>query len=163
MDQNQQAPQQPVTPPEPQVVPTPGQKVQYVIEQKSLYGIGGWLLFFMIVFGLAGIGYISLGVTAISTGFGTASNAINAIFYPLLAIAYLASLILLILRKKLGVLVTYITFGIAAVFSVLQNLTEQATSGIAAQIGYAITAVVLFFLLALYFKQSRRVKETINK
>lgn len=161
MDQNKQT-----TPPDPQVAPTPGQKTQYVITQKSLNGIGGWLLFFMVVFVLVSIAQIGLFFQLLSTGVSTPSDTIAVVFAPLFAVAFLASVVFMAMRKKLAVLAAYAALGLGALYSVISTLVstdDEMGGSLPLKISSVVIAVILYGLWALYFRQSRRVKETLIK
>lgn len=75
MDHEKTTPEQQPTPapaPEapaaqPQFAPQQ-QQVQYIVSERSLEGVGGWLIFWIIVFILGGIGYIMVFFTGIEAG-----------------------------------------------------------------------------------------------
>jgi hypothetical protein len=163
MDEKQKTPET-TTPPDPQVAPVPGQKVQYVITQKSLNGLGGWLLLFVILFALMGIGGISIFFSVFDTGIHTPTETLQAVFGPLLAVSFLASVALIALRKKLAILVTYVAYVVLAAYSSLGTLVAtDSKDSAAAKASIVVVTFVIYVLLALYFKQSRRVKETLVK
>ena len=58
--------------------------VQYVVMAPSLKGVKGWLLFFAVVLGLAGIGYIGMFFSAM-TDLSSASNIIALVFTPFIS------------------------------------------------------------------------------
>ncbi len=156
---NQQTP-----PPDPQVAPAPGQKVQYVVTQQSLNGLGGWLLFFMVVFALIGIGEVGVFFSGLDAGVKTTTDTITTVFSPLLAVSLLASVTLLAMRKKLALMVVYVSIAIGALYAVISQLVvTEDKEGLGTRIGGVIVGLVLYGLLALYFRQSRRVKETLVK
>lgn len=164
MNPNKQtAPQQ--TPPDPQVAPAPNQKTEYVITQKSLNGLGGWLLFFLVVFALMGIGEITTFFQLLDSGVKNTTDTIMVVFAPLLAISLLTSVVLMAMRKKLALVAVYTAVALLALDSIMIQLvvTSGKGSSLALKISGAITSVIFCGLLALYFRQSRRVKETLVK
>jgi len=163
MAPNQPQTSTPPTPPDPQVAPEPGQKVQYTITQNSLNGLGGWLFVFMIVFAVMAIGEIGIFFSMLDTGTKNASDNITVVFAPILAIVFLASLVLTAMRKKMAIMVIYASFALFALYSILSQLVESSSDGVATKIGTAIVTVIIYGLMALYFRQSRRVKETLIK
>ena len=165
MDQNKQPEQTPApVPVDPQVAPVEGQKVQYVITQNSLNGLSGWLLFFMIFFALIGIGGVSMFFDGLAAGVNTSDDLVKVIFGPLLSASFLASLILIALRKKIAIPVTYAAYAVFAVYTIALTLISQdSTETAGVKVGSILTGIIIYGLLALYFKQSRRVKETLIK
>lgn len=151
------------TPPDPQVAPAPGQKVQYVVTQKSLSGVGGWLLFFVVVFALIGLSGISLFFATINDGVTSAASTMDVVFSPLLSVGFLTSVVLITMRKKLASLAVYVTLAVTALYSTMLQLVSTDEDGVALQIGGVVVALIFYGLLALYFYQSRRVKETLVK
>ncbi len=155
--------QKSTTPPDPQVAPAPGQKVQYVVTQKSLSGVGGWLLFFVFVFAILGLAELSLFFTTLSDGVKDAVGTMDVVFAPLLAAGFLTSVVLITMRKKIAVLAAYVTLAVTALYSTMSQLVSTEEGGVAMKIGGVVVALVFYALLALYFYQSRRVKETLVK
>ncbi|MFZ1458256.1 MAG: hypothetical protein WAT17_00030 [Candidatus Saccharimonadales bacterium] len=145
---------------EPQVAPQAGQPVQYVVTQKSLHGVGGWLLFWVIVFVLAGLGMI--GQTFGASDQSTTRTVLDVIFSPILAVGYIGSAVLIIMQKKLGKIASVATLGLSmlnGIISTVMNSTEDTGK----LITNILVGVILTGLLTLYFFQSRRVKETLIK
>lgn len=163
MDQNNQQNPVPVAPPDPQVAPTEGQKVQYVIVQNSLNGLGGWLLFFLVMFALTSIGYVGFFFQTLTNGIKTASDGITTLFAPFLAVGFLIVVVLLAMRKKLAVKVIYASLATAAAYSVITQIVSPSQEGVAMMISGIVVSIIMFGLMALYFRQSRRVKETLVK
>jgi hypothetical protein len=163
MDEKQKTPET-STPPDPQVAPLPGQKVQYVITQNSLNGLSGWLLFFLVVFALMGLGGVGMFFGALDTGIHNATDTMAVVFGPLLAVSFLASVIFIGLRKKVAILVTYVAFAVLGLYSIMTTLvSNDSKDTLATKVTIVIATVIIYGLLALYFKQSRRVKETLIK
>lgn len=163
MDQNNQENPVPVAPADPVVAPIEGQKVQYVITQESLNGIGGWLLFFIVVFALTSIGEVGAFFQTLTNGIKTASDGMNMLFSPLMALGFLLSVILLAMRKKLAIMVIYASLATGAVYSVITQIVTPSKDGVAMIISGIVVSLILYGLVMLYFRQSRRVKETLVK
>lgn len=154
---------QPV-PQDPQVAPAEGQKTQYVITQRSLNGLGGWLLFFVIVFAIAGLGEVGLFFSGLDAGAKNPSESLALVFSPLLGVGFLASVVLLAMRKKLALVAVYITLAVSALYGVMTTVVAtDAKEGLGEKVGAVVVGLLMYALLALYFRQSRRVKETLVK
>ena len=145
---------------EPQVAPQPQQPVQYVVTQQSLRGVGGWLLFWVIIFVLAGIGMISQTFT--TDGTASSRTVLDMIFSPILAVGFLGSAVLIVMQKKLAKIVSVVTLGISALNSIIVSITNS-TEETGKLIANILVGVVLTGLMMLYFFQSRRVRETLIK
>lgn len=148
-----------------QQTPPENAKVQYVVAQKSLDGIGGWLAFWLVIFALNGVGYITMFFNDLTGGLQNASQVVSVIFSPVLAVAYLASVALIALRKKLGIWVSMATIGVATVNSIVNTIVAASSdsSAIGPYVGLVVAQIVVGGLLALYFYQSKRVKATLVK
>lgn len=156
-------PQQPDPNWNPQVAPQQGQPVQYVVTQQSLRGVGGWLLFFAVLFGLSTIGYLGLFANALDGQTASGNKAVILIMAPLLAIAFLASVVMIGLQKKLAVIVTLVAIGLSALYTVVTALVDADSGKMGSIVIGIIVALIVHGLLGLYFMQSRRVKETLIK
>lgn len=179
------APQQPQAPQGYDQQAYPQQQVQYVVMQQSLKGIAGWLIFFLICFGIASLGYIVAFFSSMLS-LPSALAIIGLIFSPLLAAGYIASIILISMQKKLGRLAVWITLGVSAVYSAINSIIAYITasnavssyssyyssysssysSGYTARtlpivIGVILASIVAHGLIMLYFFMSKRVKETL--
>lgn len=199
----------PVPAPAPQPVYTqqPGQfpqqqaPVQYVVQQRSLEGIGGWLIFWLIIFGLNALSAITLiiiGIVILVSGSASVSGVATAIaieyivFGLLFAAASTMTVVYIAMRKKLGVLMAYISLGVSALYTTVLSITTMFTTtqscsyggydhynytsyplrscetvglpagAIVALIGAILIAWLGAFLIALYFKMSKRVKLTLT-
>ena len=168
---NQQTPVQPApasTPapmqPWPEQTPTPA-KIQYVVMQRSLNGIGGWLIFWMVIFSLNGLGFIARFFTQLTTGATTASEIVTTIFAPFIAISCIASVIVIALRKMYGKLASIASIGVMALYSVINSVitaSEGASSaGVGAAVSGIIATIVFSGLMILYFVSSKRIKQTL--
>jgi len=146
--------------------PPASAQVQYVVAQKSLDGIGGWLAFWLVIFSIAGIGEIGIFFRVLSEGVVTASQTLSVIFTPVLAVGYLGSVVLIALRKKLGMWVSMASIGVQTIYSVIDVIISSSNpnygSKVGAAIGGVITTIVFGGLLALYFYTSKRVKATLT-
>lgn len=179
------------TPAAPATQPQP--QVQYIVAEKSLKGVGGWLIFWLISFSLAAIVYIYTFFAAmlIDDDSATAIKVILLIFTPILAAAYIASVVLISMQKRLGKLLALITLGISALYGVILTITtyvvgrseltdrcssysnsyyssystSSCSSGADQALPMVIAAVlatlVAHGLVMLYFFLSKRVKETL--
>ena len=139
--------------------------VQYVVMAQSLKGVRGWLLFFAIVFGLAGLGYIGYFFTAM-TDLSNPSSIVNLIFAPLLAAAFITSVVFIAMEKSLGKWMAVGSLAFAAVYSIISSIVSYASgsseaSSPAMLISTIITGLVSSSLFILYFFVSKRVKETL--
>jgi hypothetical protein len=177
-----QAPVQNQTVPTEPVAPTPQaaqswdnaqyqqpQNVQYVVMQKALQGVGGWLAFFVVVFCLAAVGYMSYFFSALSSmvgGSGGAIDIVNLIMsIPVAAVAATAA-VLISLQKKAGKSLSFAALGVMAVTQVLNNIIIIAESGVdSAVIGFGniIVGLIIYTLVGVYFVASKRVKATLVK
>ncbi|MGB2686878.1 hypothetical protein IPP92_03040 [Candidatus Saccharibacteria bacterium] len=154
--------QQPVNP---YFAQSQGAPVQYIVASQSLKGIGGWLLFWVIILGLAGVGYVTLFFAAL-TNLDSPSAVVMAIFAPFLAITALGAVVFISMQKKLGKLAAMTYIGVAVLYSVINAIVSFASgvgssSNIATLMGSIVGTIVFGGLMILYFVQSRRVKETL--
>lgn len=175
-------PQQPVA------VQQPMQQVQYVVMQQSLKGVGGWLIFWLICFGLAAIAYIWAFFAAM-LNLSAAISVVMLIFSPILAVWYIASIVLISMQKRIGKIITWVTLGVSAISSVVTTIVSYVTVSDAVRsydryasyydsystysyssaaekalplvIATIIVSIVAHALIALYFFLSKRVKETL--
>ncbi len=183
-----QQPMQPAAPAQPMMqqpqYAQPQQPVQYVMMQQSLQGVSGWLIFFLICFGLAAIGYIWSFFASMMI-LATATGVVGLIFSPVLAGGYITSIVMIAMRKRLGKLITLITLGISTVFTIISSIIAYAVAGDVAStidrsyslygdslsstvsnsipllIAGIVVSIVIHALIALYFILSKRVKETL--
>ena len=164
---------QPVTPEQQQTVTAQqyfaqpqAAPVQYVVMAESLKGVKGWLLFFTIGFGLAGLSYISMFFAAM-TDLGSASNIINLIFAPILAALAIATVVFISMEKQLGKWLAVGTLGVGAVYGVVNSIVAAVagmnSDSIPLLMSGIVTGLILQGLIILYFFVSKRVKETLVK
>lgn len=180
-----QEPQAEQTPPAPapeqpaQAQPQPMVQQQYVVMQQSLKGVGGWLIFWLIVFSIAAVSYIYAFFTSlvIPSGFGVDGiKVVTLLFTPFLAVGYLATVVMISMQKKLGKLLAFGTLGLSALYTTISSIITyvSATNAVSSYssydststtlpilIGGILVSLVIHGLIALYFILSRRVKETL--
>lgn len=154
---------------------------QYVVTEQSLQGLGGWLILFLIIFALNGIGYIMAFTYAISgiDDIGS-SRVLSLIFTPFIAIASIASATLIALQRKFAIIVSLVTIGLSLLYSIVSlivgyietiahtssyssHYSGSAENTIPVLIGSILVCVVFYGLVALYFIVSKRVKQTLIK
>ncbi|PID33515.1 hypothetical protein CR969_00355 [Candidatus Saccharibacteria bacterium] len=160
------------------------QPAQYVVMQQSTKGIGGWLIFWMVMFGLAAITYIYSFFGAM-TVLHSANGIVALIFSPILAVGYIAAVVAMSMEKKISKLITWASLGVSAIYSVIASIVYYITSShfnsrydyisysysrdgvdvdsLPMLIAFILVSLVLHGLVALYFVLSRRVKETLVK
>ncbi len=120
-------------------------------------------MFWVIIFGLAGLGYISIFFTSMGASLD-GTGVIKMVFAPILAVASIASVVLISLEKKLGKFAAMGTIAAMALYAIITSIAEPSNSdGPAAMVGAIMVALVLYGLWALYFVVSKRVKETLVK
>ncbi len=154
--QTQAAPEQPVI----QTQPT-GQP-QYIVTHRSLEGVGGWLAFWLVIFALAAIGSIYTFFTQISGEASVDFKVVDVIFSPIMAIVYVAAILLIVMRKKIGkwiAIAAFVTSGLYSMVTVLTNPIEN----VAMIISSLVVMWLVVGLFSLYFLKSERVKQTLTK
>ena len=168
-----QAPMQPqmASQPMPGQYAQPQQPMQYVMMQQSLKGVGGWLMFFIIWFGIVALSDIALFFVAMMN-LSLPSNVVAMIFTPILAGGYIASLVLLSMEKRIAKILSWITIGVSAVYSIVNMIVLFAAGGVDSTgervtvftlLSFITLSVAVHSLMALYFVLSKRVKETLVK
>ena len=149
----------------------PQQPMQYVMMQQSLKGVGGWLMFFIIWFGIVALGQIAMFFVSMMN-LSLPSNVVAMIFTPILAGGYIASLVLLSMEKRIAKILSWITIGVSAVYSIVNMIVLFAAGGVDstgarvtvfALLSFITLSVAVHSLMALYFVLSKRVKETLVK
>lgn len=181
--------EQPVAAP---VATAPQPTVQYIVQEKSLSGVGGWLIFWLIVLGIYavyGVIFTFVWIAALAEGSADPSLIVATIFTPLIAASFITTIVLISMQKKLGKIMAWVSFGIVAlfatVFSIVLMFREYCTSawdsgyyysysapqtcehmpigGIIMMIGIILMAWVAAGLVSLYFLKSKRVALTLTK
>lgn len=163
VNQQPQAPQQPDSNWNPQVAPQQNQQVQYVVTQQSLRGVGGWLLFFVILFGIFTLGYLGLFGSALDGDSDGGKRILDLVLTPFMAIGFLACVVLISMQKKVAVLAVWVTLGLSALYNSISSIIGADNDKIGGTIIGIVINIVLYALLGLYFYQSRRAKETLIK
>ena len=125
--------------------------------------VRGWLLFFVIIFLLSGIGEVSTFFSTLGNSASGTNETMQLIFAPLIAIELFIAVALIMMQKKVSVPFVYFTLGTMAVAGIVNNLVANETTDNNLKFIGLVTGPVLYFLLALYFKQSDRVKKTLVK
>lgn len=193
----------PDTPQTPAPTPTPEQpapqQVQYIVQQQSLEGVSGWLIFWLVIFILNAIsslwmfflsliGVIEGGLIGIPLALGIES----IIFSIFIAASASVAAVFIALRKKLAVLFSYIALAVPAIYITIISVTamfattekcsydygsagsylrysyERTCEDVALPAGAIIALAgaitvswLATFFFALYFKLSKRVKQTL--
>lgn len=134
--------------------------VQYVVSQQSLKGMRGWLLFFVLVSGLAAIAYVGLMVDTYAS-FSSDKTA-DAIFLPILIASSLATVILTAMSKKIAKFAFMAFYAVAYVYQIISVALGDKVDGAELVSSILIGGIWLLFIV-LYFLNSKRVKETLVK
>ena len=108
--------------------------VQYVVQEKSLTGLGGWLIFWMILFGLYSVSFliaffICLAGTVeagLPSGAGGAIVVETMIFGVLICVAYVLATIFIALQKKIARLLSFISIGLTSLYIIVICFTAMA-------------------------------------
>jgi uncharacterized membrane protein YhaH (DUF805 family) len=156
-------PKQPVAPQHD--APRPAENVQYVVQAKALDGVGGWLIFWMIIFALGAISFIMAFFTGLDSGSDTANAILTMIFSPVIAIASVASIITIATRKKIGLWVSVATIGITALYGVISTIISavEYDASTALTVGGILVSLLISSLCIMYFFMSKRVKQTLTQ
>lgn len=171
---------------------------QCVVASLSLKGVSGWLIYWMMqlgTFALYGLLFTFIGLAVLASGEAEGSFLAflieTVIFLPIISGLAIASLILIGLQKKLGKIVTLITFGAVTLYSIIASITGMTAqycstsynygssfyynyepittctgipaSGIIMLIGAIVISIVAAGLASLYFLKSKRVALTLAK
>ncbi len=182
-----------------------GADARYVVHEQSLRGLHGALVFFMICFALMGMSYIIAFFGAMagnntantindyyvhSAASGTSATAVvTYIFTPILAIAAIATTVLIAMEKRMAKLAAWITLGVSFIYTTITAIVayievkDAACTGVSSYyamthsscsstadatalpilIGGILVSLVGHGLIALYFHLSKRVKQTLVK
>jgi hypothetical protein len=155
----------PVAPPVQQwsAQPPAQAQVQYVVAKKSLDGVGGWLMFWLVVFALCGLAYIATFFSVIGQSTFDAKSVLSLVFSVVLAVGFIASVVFIALRKKLGKLISVATIGVATLYAIINTIiiSAQSSKSVSSVVGGLVIGAVIGGLAVLYFFVSKRVKETL--
>lgn len=168
--------------------PQAAQPVQYVMMEKSLTGIGGWLIFFLICFGIAavyGLFGFFFGLAALAEGSVNGPTVVTTIFSPLIAATAILSIVYIAMQKKLGKWFAIGTYALTAAYSTVLTITTTVIACnavnnyytsysyssspscgagvVIAVIGGIFASLLVSALYSLYFFMSKRVKQTLVK
>lgn len=133
-----------------------GAPVQYVVAAKSLKGKGGWLGFFMVIAGLASLGYAGQFINSFNN-----NDVLAVICAPILFAFAIAAVVLTALEKKIAKWAHIGFWAASLVVSLISGAVSGADATSIATAGVIQLIIVVF--VALYFVTSKRVKETLIK
>jgi len=150
----------------------PGQSVQYIMTQKSLNGVGGWLIGWLIYMALVAFGCIVYFFAILQIKSDATANAVaesifdsagvlntTLIFMPLIALAAIGAIVFIAQRKALGKMFSLAQIGLFVLWVLLITFIGGGDAvGVASSV--CITLLV-GGLQTLYFYQSDRVKQTL--
>lgn len=153
------------------------QQVQYVMAKKSLEGLGGWLIGWLLYLAAWGIGGISAFFGVLESSSTTTSytytttntssadvRGLSLVFLPLIAATSITAIVLIAQHKSLAIKASFAMIGLVGLYTVLATLISSGSaSSAAATAGGICTTLVVCGLQALYFVQSERVKATLTK
>lgn len=118
------ATQQPPLPPRPEtghpVPPAP-------VAPTEFRGLKGWLVFFMIILGLNGIGALGIFVSALATlieGDGTAATVVGAVAMPVVGVTMLMAAVNIATRKRFGKTMSQVAIVAMAITMTLIGITN---------------------------------------
>lgn len=119
----------PVAPAAPQPAATPVPPVQTSVPpaQGEYRGLKGWLVFFMIILGLDGIGALGLFVSALATlieGDGTAATVVAAVGMPVVGVTMLMAAVNIATRKRFGKTMSQVAIIAMAIVMTIIGLTN---------------------------------------
>ena len=119
----------PATPaaPQPAVAPVPPVQTPVPPAQGEYRGLKGWLVFFMIILGLDGIGALGLFVSALATlieGDGTAATVVAAVGMPVVGVTMLMAAVNIATRKRFGKTMSQVAIIAMAIVMTIIGLTN---------------------------------------
>ena len=120
------APVAPATP-QPAVAPVPPVQTPVPPAQGEYRGLKGWLVFFMIILGLDGIGALGLFVSALATlieGDGTAATVVAAVGMPVVGVTMLMAAVNIATRKRFGKTMSQVAIIAMAIVMTIIGLTN---------------------------------------
>ncbi len=140
----------------------PVQQAQYIVTQRSLNGIGGWLTFWIIAFSLSTISMISIFIAQIS-GEMVQQDTVLTVFSPILSLLSLGAVIGIIMRLKLGRWLAIASLLTGALYVTISTFINMIDGMLTAAITTVIITWIVNGLLSLYFVKSERVHQTLVK
>ena len=120
------APVAPATP-QPAAAPVPPVQTPVPPTQGEYRGLKGWLVFFMIILGLDGIGALGLFVSALATlieGDGTAATVAAAVGMPVVGVTMLMAAVNIATRKRFGKTMSQVAIIAMAIVMTIIGLTN---------------------------------------
>ncbi len=153
------------------------QKIE--VEQRSLAGVDGWLMIFVVIFGVVGLLALVmflLSLSVVAWPFSVLS-LINYALAPPLVIVSVATIVLIFRRKKIGKKFAYANLVLVAVYLDLMVVVVSAwdtyvgskdvwTALISVLLSGVLPALLyapVVYLCIRYFGRSRRVRETLTE
>ncbi len=158
---------QPAVAPQP-VAPQQPVQVQYVINERSLEGLGGWLAYYLAALSIGGLFFIAVffqALTDLSTQ-STLPLTTNLIFAPIVAATSIAGVVYIAMQKKLGKLMaitSIIATGIYSAALIIANAVQDKQIITPIMIGTILIMLIGYGLYSLYFFVSKRVAKTLVK
>lgn len=113
--------------PQPAVAPVPPVQTPVPPAQGEYRGLKGWLVFFMIILGLDGIGALGLFVSALATlieGDGTAATVVAAVGMPVVGVTMLMAAVNIATRKRFGKTMSQVAIIAMAIVMTIIGLTN---------------------------------------
>jgi hypothetical protein len=140
-------------------------KLSHRAGKKSLQGVSDWLAFFVVVFCLQALGYVStffLAISNLNNGGGMEDVASLIFSLPIAALA-VTTVVFIGMQKKTGRLLAFSTLGVTAFYSIIIQMITMVTDGgdVALNMGTTAMCLVYLGLIAVYFAVSKRVKATL--
>lgn len=160
--------------------------VQHGVIEGAYTGVEGWLMFFLIVFSIAalGHGWAFFGAVLLLS---TSINLVTLVFSSLLFVGYIATVVTIVMQKRVGWVLAWVVLAMSAVYSVVsatigylvasdaahtlqagpqyeqsaRSALESVSDSLPMVIGSVVVSLVVHGAIALYFMRSRRVKATL--
>lgn len=106
-------------------------QAQYIQQENSLRGLGGLLVFWLIVFGMYSVSFLFVFFFALASiaedGLPSGTNGALAIetmiFGLLICVSYILTVVFIAMQKKLGRLLAFISIGLTALYAVIMSIT----------------------------------------
>lgn len=159
---------QPVAVQPPVAAEQPVVQVQYVINERSLEGIGGWLVFYLATIALNSLLFLAVffgAITEIAYG-SSLPLVVSTVLAPVITVTGIASIVFITLRKKLGktlAVASIAATGLLYASSPITNAIQDKTNITPIAISAILTMIISSGLYSLYFFVSKRVAKTLVK